>query len=267
MLASLPMYDLPEVAGATAAWWAGLARWFRRAGLDEVPDRLTQPTDRVAHWLSPELLFSQTCGYPLTHALVGRVQLVATPCYAAPGCQRSSYRSAIVVAADSTVATFADLRGTVAAVNGVDSHSGFNVPRSMASAFHRGGRFFSHVTVTGSHMASLAAVARGEADIAAIDCVTHALAARHRPRAIEGTRVVLLGPPAPGLPYIAAGGTDDDRRLRLRDGLGHAFEDADLATARDDLLLVGAEWIELTAYDAVLEMERAAVAAGYAGLT
>jgi hypothetical protein len=40
-----------------------------------------------------------------------------------------------------------------------------------------------------------------------------------------------------------------------------------LATARDDLLLVGAEWIELTAYDAVLEMERAAVAAGYAGLT
>jgi hypothetical protein len=41
MIASLPMYDWPEVREATDAWWAGLARHLRDAGF-EAPDRLTR---------------------------------------------------------------------------------------------------------------------------------------------------------------------------------------------------------------------------------
>ena len=44
-----------------------------------------------------------------------------------------------------------------------------------------GGRFFSRVVTSGSHPASVAAVARGEADVAAIDCVTYALLDRYLP--------------------------------------------------------------------------------------
>ena len=46
--ASLPMYDFPEVRDATLAWWAGLARAFRRAGVPDVPDRLAQGEEAAA---------------------------------------------------------------------------------------------------------------------------------------------------------------------------------------------------------------------------
>ena len=61
-VASLPMYDLPEVTAATDAWWAGLARAMRREGLSDVPDRLTRGPDVAELWRASDLLFSQTCG-------------------------------------------------------------------------------------------------------------------------------------------------------------------------------------------------------------
>ncbi|NIR61538.1 MAG: hypothetical protein GWO02_19625, partial [Gammaproteobacteria bacterium] len=48
-------------------------------------------------WRSTELLLSQTCGYPLTHALAGVVELVATPAYAAQGCRGPEYASLLIV--------------------------------------------------------------------------------------------------------------------------------------------------------------------------
>src|SRR5690606_6754530 len=101
MLASLPMYDLPEVAAATAAWWQGLARAFRAEGLADVPGRLATAPALPGHWRDPALLFSQTCGFPLTHGLAGALRLVATPCYRAAGCDGARYRSFLVVAGDS----------------------------------------------------------------------------------------------------------------------------------------------------------------------
>ncbi len=85
MLASLPMYDLPEVTAATDAWWSGVASALQRAGVDAVPEALTRDPD-VDVWNSRELLLSQTCGYTLTHALAGVIELVATPVYSAGGC-------------------------------------------------------------------------------------------------------------------------------------------------------------------------------------
>jgi hypothetical protein len=41
MIAALPMYDWPEIREATDAWWAGLARAFRREG----PARRAGPVD------------------------------------------------------------------------------------------------------------------------------------------------------------------------------------------------------------------------------
>ena len=101
LLASLPMYDLPEAEEATRTLWHGLAEHLRSTGIPDVPDTLTRQPDVPAHWLSPDLLLSQTCGYPLTHALKGRVRLVATPCYDAPGCQGAEYCSIVVVPASA----------------------------------------------------------------------------------------------------------------------------------------------------------------------
>src|SRR5215475_14223755 len=189
-VASLAMYDLPEVRAATDAWWRGLAAAFRREGIAEVPDRLDRATGHHEVCLRPDLLFAQTCGYPLTHALAGRVALVATPCYAAEGCAGASYCSFIVVAGDNPATAIADLRGARCAVNAPDSQSGYSALRAAVAPHARNGRFFSSVVVSGSHVASLQLVAAGATDVAAIDCVTHALVARYRPAALEGTRVL-----------------------------------------------------------------------------
>ena len=39
-VASLPMYDFPEIRWATDALWQGIARHLRRHGVDGIPSRL-----------------------------------------------------------------------------------------------------------------------------------------------------------------------------------------------------------------------------------
>src|SRR6187399_1868093 len=92
-VAGLPMYDLIEVREATDAWWHALALRLRAHGIADAPDELERAGDFEATWTSPNLVLAQTCGYPLTHALAGRVRVVATPRYRAPGCKGPSYAS------------------------------------------------------------------------------------------------------------------------------------------------------------------------------
>ena len=262
-VASLPMYDLPELRAATDAWWQGLARAFRSEGIADAPDSLDRREAYQDVWLGPELLFSQTCGYPLTHAVAGRVELVATPCYRAEGCEGPGYCSFVIVGADSTAGAIGDLRGARCAINGLDSQSGCNALRSLVAPAAEGGRFFGSVAITGGHRASLALVASGQADVAAIDCVTLGLLARHRPQALAGTRVLCRTASAPGLPYVTRAGAGADLLQRLRAGVERAFADPELVEARGALLLEAAAVLPLAAYDRIGELENAAIAAGY----
>ena len=262
MIAILPMYDLPEIRRVTDAWWGGLARAFRQAGLRDVPDRLTRDLDLGRGWRDPALLFGQTCGYPLTHGLPGRVRLVATPCYGAAGCEGSAYRSLVVVRADDPAGAFADLLGRTVAINDEESFSGWHAFRALIASEVGGGRFFGKVVHTGGHRASLAAVRAGQADLAAIDCVNHALLARHAPAEIEDTRVLALTPAAPGLPWITAASASDETVARLRDGLFAALADPGLAEVRAILLITGAEVLPLAAYDRIVALVKQGEAVG-----
>src|SRR4051794_33542745 len=87
MLAGLPMYDPPELRDAVNSWWSGLACAFRAEGVGDVPDRLDRSLRPETLWDSPDLLLAQTCGYPLVGPWSGRLRYVATPRYAAPGCE------------------------------------------------------------------------------------------------------------------------------------------------------------------------------------
>ena len=167
--ASLSMYDLPELRASTDAWWRGLAQAFRDAGLQSVPDALTRGVDLETLWLSSDLLLGQTCGYPLTHVLAGRVTLVATPVFAVEGCEGPHYRSALIVRRDDDARHLADLRGRRAAVNYRGSHSGWNILRHEVAPLAEAGSFFAEVVDSGSHGGSMAAVAEGRADLAAVD--------------------------------------------------------------------------------------------------
>ena len=138
-LAALPMYDLPEVAEATDAFWSALARRLRAGGVQNVPDRLQRGVDPRQLWRSPDLLFAQTCGFPLMHEFAGRLALIATPRYAVGACEGPTYRSRIVVRSDDPREKFQDFAGAVVAINSEDSHSGFNILRWRVAQEKRSG--------------------------------------------------------------------------------------------------------------------------------
>jgi ABC-type phosphate/phosphonate transport system substrate-binding protein len=214
-------------------------------------------------WRHPQLLLAQSCGYPLVTSLRGAVKVVATPRYRAPGCQGSSYRSAIVVAATNPAATLAELRGARCAANDPASNSGMNLLRAMIAPLAGGGRFFRSVQWSGSHGESLAMITRDEADIAAIDCVTFDHLRALEPALVSALRVIGWTDVSPGLPLVTAAGTDDRTLAALRTALADIVTDTAVAATLDALLIDGFDVLSLDMYQCVIKLRRRAAALGY----
>jgi ABC-type phosphate/phosphonate transport system substrate-binding protein len=101
-----------------------------------------------------------------------------------------------------------------------------------------GGKFCDTI-LTGSHIASVAAVAEGRADFAAIDCVVHANLVRYRPQALAGTRILCSTPGMPGLPLIAGRAVSSGHLRAMKEGLANAAADSGLAEVRRALGIRG----------------------------
>ncbi len=254
MRAMISMYDTPERGPALDAWWAGLARHWRAAGLRDVPERSFVPDDLYELWLAPDLFIAQTCGYPLTHDLRDRVTVVATPCYAADGCVGPTYLSMIVVRQDSDIRTLDDVAGRVAAINGYDSQSGWHALRHSLIGHGAPAR----IVETGGHRRSVAAVRERRADVASIDCVTYADLQAVAPQEIAPLRVIARSVSAPALPFVTRRDITSADLQKLRDGMLAAVADPALAEARSALLIVGVEILPERAYGRILEIEREA---------
>ena len=260
-VASLPMYEIPETAADTDAWWTGLARHFAAAGIADIPAMLTRPGLGPDFCLRPDMLFSQTCGYPLVTRLAGQVTLLATPCYDAPGCDGADYASLVVVGEDTRWEKFGDLRGRICAVNGAGSWSGHQALRLLIALEGVRDDPFCNAIESGGHAASIAAVAGGQADFAAVDCVTHATLSRHRPAAVAGTRILCRAPAMPGLPLIAGKAATARDIGAMWQGLAAAAADPDLAGARKALGITAMQFPQASEYDrlpAALEKAQAA---------
>jgi ABC-type phosphate/phosphonate transport system substrate-binding protein len=239
MRVSLPMYDLAELRPATDAWWQGVAQALARLGVAEVPRELDRVQPPELGWRADDLLLSQCCGRDLVTHLAGVVVPVAIPTYRAPGCGPGTYRSWLVGRRGDGRSRLHDFVGATAAVNYVGSHSGWvALGHSLAQAGLPEGCLEVGL-LTGSHRASLRAVAHGDADLAAIDCVTFALLARVEPKLIAGVRIVGESEPAPALPYITAAGQGDATRQQLTLTLLAAATEHGLRAARDALLIDG----------------------------
>lgn len=262
MFASLPWYDLAEVREWTDAWWRVLRGHLAAAGLPAAA-ALERSQAHEAQWTSGGLLLSQACGYDVRLPFAGHLQVVATPCYSAVGCHGPSYSSYVVVAVDSPWERLAELRGRRCVVNTATSHSGMNILRAMVASLSEGGRFFGAVAVSGSHRRSLLAIARGEADVAAIDCVTWALLQRHAPAQLDGLRILCRTTERPAPPYVTRRVADAGELARVRAALHMAAADPAGRQARDELLLDCFVDLPLQAYDAIADLERFAEVQGY----
>ncbi len=215
--AALPMYDWPELREQVDAFYAQL-----RGLVPDLPETLTRvQTEAQLHalWRAPDLVLAQTCWGPLHSGLDAHVHVLAQPRYDdVPGGRDTRYRSALVMRAGQPCAAplsegaclpqgLAQLRH---AINAPDSMSGclalmqdMDAPNLAQGAY-----------LTGSHRASIRAVADGRADFAAIDCRSWAYALSYEPAAAT---LVVTGWTAlrPGLPLITSRQTPTARRTRL----------------------------------------------------
>lgn len=242
MIASLPMYDRPELQPETDRYWALIREELAARGVD-APEALRRgDADLMPHWESPDLILSQTCGFPYRARLHGRVELVGTPDFRNAGCPPGYYRSVLIARADDPRGAFDDFGGAGIAFNDGLSQSGWAAPINHAVA--RGIRLRPGVE-TGSHRASFIAVAEGRAELAAIDALTWTLISEFED--VSGVKVIGATDPTPALPYITAKGRD----------AGAVFSAVAAAIARldvrdrDRLHLRGIVAIPTTAYLAV----------------
>jgi ABC-type phosphate/phosphonate transport system substrate-binding protein len=214
-IASLPMYDWPEALAATDAEWAAIRERLVAAGIP-APEHLTRDVDMHEAWRMPNLLFSQTCWGPLELGLAKHVTVLGQPDYSAfEGGAGELYSSAVLARkgegqpasspADGRAMLALDwMRGKRFAFNNKDSMSGLlAISRDLAAAGTQLEIFFGERIETGSHRASIAAVAEGRADVATVDCRSWALAERFEPAA-KAVEVVGWTARRKGLPYIAS---------------------------------------------------------------
>lgn len=244
MIASLGMYDRAECQAANDRLWALIRDRLRARGI-AAPDRLTR--GEAAYWpawQAPELVLSQTCGFPYRARLHGRVTLIGTPDYGVEGCPPGHYRSLFVARRGDPRAALADFDGAAFAYNEPMSQSGWAGPQTHAAALDVRLR---PALATGGHRFSALAVAEGRAEIAALDAVTWRLIERFEPDLAGALTVVGQTAPSPGLPLIAAAGADRAATFAAVAGAIAALDGQDRAT----LGLVGLVAIPPEAYLAV----------------
>lgn len=222
MIASLAMYDWPQMQADHDCLWSHIAAALRRRGI-AAPDRLTRGMSLWKIWLSPDLVLAQTCGLPYRDRLHGCVTLVGTPDYGLPEAPPGHYYSVFVTRLTEKGGVH-DFIDRTLAYNGQDSQSGW-----AAAQNHVRPEMFRRVLHTGSHRASAEALAAGKADLAAIDATTWRLITRFMPEIAAQLRVIEPTAPTPGLPLITASGNDGPT---LRSAFDEAVDALDPAARR-----------------------------------
>ena len=243
MHASLPMYDRPEMRAQTDRLWALTRDALRDRGL-AAPDALTRDVANLWDlWQSPELLLSQTCGLPLRARLHDKVQLVATPDFALPGCPPGHYNSVLITHAEQAETVIETLLSARIVINEGLSQSGWGALWRYAADL---GLTPAKPILSGGHAFSARAVLDRRADLAAIDAQTWRLLRRYEP---ELTALVERGrtPPTPALPLITAQGRDPGPLIAALTDALTALPDGD----RETLGLAGLARIPLADYMAL----------------
>ncbi|MFJ2486910.1 phosphate/phosphite/phosphonate ABC transporter substrate-binding protein [Pseudomonas sp. NPDC087639] len=255
----LLMYTAPEPIRAAND------RWIKRI-LDHLGhSRLSAESLSLPElWLSPDLLLTQTCGYPLMTLLRGQVRIVGRPRYELPDASAGNHCSLILSRADDTRVTLADFRHSRGVINSEDSNSGMNLLRQRLVSLQQDGRFFASVGISGGHRESLRWLRDSRADLAAIDSVTYACLAHYAPEEVSGLRVVARSALSPTLPFITVAAATDKQVERLRQVMNLSL--SELPDVAQTLGLAEVLPASESDYQIVLDYQREAEALGYCQL-
>lgn len=249
-----------------AAWQALFDEFLRvYQSADALEPRIRFDTD-FDLLRNPQMLLGHTCGYPLMHFLKTDCLPVCVPLFNVEGCQGKYYSSHLITPANSDINTLADCQNQTVAINGPDSNSGMNVLRHAVSRLGARAPYFSEVLVSGSHLNSVRAVAKGEASLAAIDSISFALIKDEWPELVEGVRNIGFTEKTCGLPFVVpANSAELTNSEMIIDALNTSLSNL-AASERNHLHLIGFEKVQQQDYQKIIELEKFARQAGYAEL-
>lgn len=167
-------------------------------------------------WRHPDLLISNTCWGPMELGLEPHVQVIGQSDYdGIEGGAGALYCSAIIARKGEGIEVpipsptgeaqlpLEFFAGKAVAFNERKSMSGYLGLKRDLQAVGETLDLFVHCVETGAHRASVAAVAEGRADTAAIDCQSWLLAKRYEPAA-QKLHVIGWTAQRKGLPFIRA---------------------------------------------------------------
>ena len=210
-----------------------------------------------------DLFFGHTCGYPLMTSLQDQLLPFCVPVFDVEGCDGALYSSHIIVANDAAIGNLEDCRGTTVAINHIDSNSGMNVLRYELAKLGAAPGFFNRVEISGGHWQSIEAVAKGNAEVAAIDSVSLQLAKDHIPELASGVRSIGTCAQTGGLPFVISRSQyNPEVCTSYVDALNQALKQVP-QTILDSLHLSHFEATEIDHYQSILELKNFAIESGY----
>lgn len=230
--AALPMYDLPEIRAETDGLWQSILGGLKTRGFeaDVAFIRPETEAETAALFAHPDLLLAQTCWGPISCGVAPPLHILAQPDFSPyVGGRGPLYRSAIIAtgagpnlalpASDEAAIPIDALLGKRFAFNDDVSLSGYlGITRDVAALTGTDDPFYGDALPSGSHRTSVALVAKGNADIAAIDCKTWDLVQRFDDAA-KGVHVIGWTKARMGLPYVCSPTLDPDLKNMLTDTL------------------------------------------------
>ncbi|NWA27172.1 PhnD/SsuA/transferrin family substrate-binding protein [Pseudomonas gingeri] len=218
--AELLMYVAPhEVQEANERW---IERIVETLGVRRGSAR---DLELMQLWLSPQLLFTQTCGYPLMTLLRGQVKLIGRPRYEFEHASGGTHCSLLLSHEREGRRTLEDFYDSRGVINDEGSNSGMNLLRHSLAPLHQDGRFFDSVGQSGAHRESLRWLREDLADLAAVDSVSFAYLARFAPHEVAGLRVVARSALSPCLPYITHAETSVEAIEGIRAAMNQALQE------------------------------------------
>jgi ABC-type phosphate/phosphonate transport system substrate-binding protein len=262
-MVSLPMYFLPEIAPANAAFWEELRLRIGRKGINASDLSFDHGRRPVPDGIGPEVLFTQICGYPLFKRYRDQGRVLASPCYNFPGCDGPTHRAYFMVRADDRARSLEDLRGRIFGCNSLLSNSGMNLPRLSLARIAGGKPFLSSVVMTGGHIASLDRLLDRTIDVCSIDNVTWGFFRKFRPDSAARFRILDETVSSPSLPFVTSATTSEAEATIITEALNEIFADPRTVQLRKTLELADIAAPNTEAYERLAVYEREAAELGY----
>lgn len=263
-IANARMYAVtPEVE----AIWRGLLEHISadaRVPLRYVPYPAPQPLEEL--WSRGDLGAVFMCGYPVALELAAVTPIAAPIPRAEWAGHRAVYRSDLIVRGDAPYRTLEDTFSGRAGWTVAHSQSGFNAFRHELLAFRTAERRTLYKEMVGNLVTArkvLDGVREGRIDIGPLDAYWHLLIARHAPALTDGVRVLTSTPLTPMPPFVAAAAAPREMVERLRQAFIDAARRPWFASFAEPLLLEGFAEVSAASFEALLEWDREARAAGF----